>query len=152
MARHVPTEEDARVGLRDHVAMKAREARSKYDSEIDADTVLRLLDDRSVVRYPVGIRFDAEPLEPGEFAWPMPLGEHPSQGFCLYMHPWFEGRREAWPLLILYHVPSINYGEIVSHTEAEVFASTLLGLDADAYYAALCELVDTLPTTSIERL
>lgn len=143
--RHVPTEADARIGLRDHVAMKAADARCKHGPEIDADAVLRMLDNRTVVRYPVGIRFDAGPLEAGEFAWPMPLGEHPKQGFCLFIHPCFEARPEVWPLLILYHVPSINYGEIVSHVEAEVFGSTVLGLDANAYYATLCELADAMP-------
>ena len=137
-------EENARTALSDHVAEKAMEAKLKHGFFIDAEQIVRLLDDRSVVRYPVGIRFDEEPLEPGEFAWAMPLGDSPSAGYCLYIHPHFEDHPEAWPLLIAYHIPSINYGEIVSHGDAELFGATLLGLEPEAYYQALCELVDSI--------
>jgi hypothetical protein len=140
------TEEDGRTALREHVAEKAMDARLRHGLLIDADQMVRVLDDRTVVRYPVGIRFDAEPLEPGEFAWPMPLGDSPSKGFCLFIHPYFEDQPEAWPLLIAYHIPSMNYGEIATHEEAEIFGATLLGLEQDEYYNALCELTDSMPT------
>jgi hypothetical protein len=142
-----PTEEDGRIALRDHVITKASEARLAHGLYIDAETILKILDDRTVVRYPVGLRFDDTPLESGEFAWPMQLAEHPDAGFCLFIHPWFESQPDAWPLLIAYHVPSINYGEIVSHEEAELFGATLLGLDVETYYRALCELADSIPVS-----
>lgn len=144
---HQLTEHDGRAALGDHLEAKASEARLRLGLLIDAEAIMRMLDDRTMVRYPVGVRFDAEPLEPGEFAWPMPLGERPSAGFCLFIHPEFEHQPDAWPLLIAYHIPSINYGEIVSHDEAELFGATLLGIDREAYYAALCELVDSIPPT-----
>ncbi len=140
------TAESAQTALRGHVVERAMEAKLKHGFWIDAEQITRLLDDRSVVRYPVGIRFDEEPLEPGEFAWAMPLGDTPAEGFCLFIHPHFEDHVEAWPLLIAYHIPSINYGEIVSHEDAELFGATLLGLEPDAYYQALCELVDSIPS------
>lgn len=120
-------------------------ARLSHGMYIDAETILRMLDDRAVVRYPVEVRFDAEPLEPGEFAMPIAVGDHPSAGYCLFMHPCFEQQPEVWPLLIAYHIPSINYGDIVTHDEAEHFGATLIGLDAEAYYGALCELADSIP-------
>ncbi|MCA9293449.1 MAG: hypothetical protein KDA20_06525 [Phycisphaerales bacterium] len=139
------TEEDGREALRDHVQQKAMEARLKCGLYIDADRAMRLLEDRSIVRYPVGVRFDATQIETGEFAWAMPLGERPEAGFCLFIHPHFEDQPEIWPLLIAYHIPAINYGEIVSHDEAELYGATLLGLETDTYYQALCELVDSIP-------
>ena len=139
------TESDGREALRDHLVARATEARLRHGLYIDADAIIRILDDRAVVRYPVGVRFDASPLEPGEFAWPMPLGEHPSEGFCLFIDPWFENQPDAWPLLIAYHLPSVSYGEIVSPEDAEAFAATLLGIDTETYYQALCELVDSIP-------
>jgi len=142
------SEQDGQTALREHVEQKALEARLAHGLYIDADEIVRILDDRSVVRHPVGIRFDDEPLEPGEFAWPMQLGERPSAGYCLFIHPCFEDQPEVWPLLIAYHIPSINYGEIVSNEEAELFGATLLGLDTDEYYRALCELVDSIPAAS----
>ncbi len=144
MARQL-TEHDASVALKDHLAAKAMNARLSYGLYIDAETIVKMLDDRTIVRYPVGIRFDDGPLEPGEFAVPVALGDHPSSGFCLFIHPYFEQQPEAWPLLIAYHIPSINYGEIVSHDDAEHFGATLIGLDTDTYYEALCELVDSIP-------
>jgi len=139
------SEEDGRIALREHVVEKAMDARLRHGLYIDAEQMVRVLDDRAVVRYPVGIRFDAEGLEAGEFAWPMPLGDSPSKGFCLFIHPCFEDQPDAWPLLIAYHIPTINYGEIATHEEAELFGATLLGLEQDEYYKALCELTDSIP-------
>jgi hypothetical protein len=139
------TEHDGRLALRDHALTKADEARLRHGFYVDADVMLRMLDDRALVRYPVGVRFDEAPLEPGEFAWPMPLGDHPAAGYCLFIHPWFESQPLAWPLLMAYHIPSINYGDIVSHEDAEAFGAALLGLTPEEYYRALCELVDSIP-------
>jgi len=144
MARQL-TEQDARVALKDHLGEKAMNARLAHGMYIDAETILKMLDDADFVRYPVSIRFDDEPLEPGEFAIPLPLGDHPSAGFCLCIHPYFEHQPEAWAMLIAYHIPSINYGEIVSHEDAEHFGATLVGLEPDTYYQALCELADSIP-------
>ena len=123
---------------------KAQAARLKYGLYIDTDTIMKMLDDRSVVRYPTGVRFDAEPLQPGEFAVAMPIGDRPEDGYCLFVHPHFERHKDIWPLLIAYHIVDINYGEMATHEEAELFGATLLGLEVDAYYEALCELADSI--------
>jgi hypothetical protein len=145
MGQHL-TEHDGRAALRDHVEQKAMDARLSHGLYIDAEQMMRILDDRTVVRYPVGVRFDAAPLEPGEFAFPAPLGDSPAAGYCLFIHPRFEDQPDTWPLLIAYHIPSINYGEIVAHEDAELFGATLLGLEPAEYYRALCELTDSIPT------
>jgi hypothetical protein len=38
----------------------------------------------------------------------------------------------------------INYGSIVETPEAELYGATLLGLEVEAYYQALCELADAM--------
>ena len=144
MTGHTPTPDDAKQGLRDHVVDKATHARMKYGLYIDAETIMRMLDDRAVVRYPTGVRFDAGPLEPGEFAHALPLGEKPADGYCLFVHPHFEPQPENLPLLIAYHIVDINYGEIATSAEAELFGATLLGLEVDAYYQAVCALADSI--------
>jgi hypothetical protein len=141
----IPTVEDGQQALRDHVREKAMAARLKYGLYIDAETILDMLDDREVVRYPTGVRFDAAPLQPGEFAVAEPLGARPEHGYALFIHPWFQEQPEVWPLLIAYHVVDINYGEIATAAEAELYGATLLGLEIEAYYEALCELADSIP-------
>ena len=142
---HRPTEADGRLALREHIVSKAAEARLRYGLYIDTETILRMLDDRKVVRFPVGVRFDATPLEPGEPAFPMPLGEQPGGGYCLFVHPALEGETELLPLVIAYYLAAINYGDIVTHVEAELSGATLLRLDTDTYYQAMCEITDGLP-------
>jgi hypothetical protein len=38
----------------------------------------------------------------------------------------------------------INYGSIVEAEHAELYGATLLGLEVDTYYQALCELADAM--------
>lgn len=146
--QHKPTEQDGKIALRDHIAAKAHDARLRYGLYIDAETIIRMLDDRTIVRFPVGVRFDAEGLEPGELAYPMPLGDRPTEGFCLFIHPALEEQTDLLPLVIAYYIAPINYGEIVTSEEAELFGATLLGLDISTYYQAMCEIADALPTTA----
>ena len=143
-----PTAEEARQSLRDHVVTKAIDARERRNGLIDRAKMMRLLEDRAVVRYPLGVRFDAEPLEPGEFACLETLGEHPSDGFCLFIHPMFENVDELIPLLIAYYIPSVNYGEVACHVEAELFGATLLGFDVEEYYRILCSVADAVADPS----
>lgn len=141
---HRPTAEEAQQSLRDHVVTKAIDARLRRGGLIDRVEMMRLLDDRTVVRYPLGVRFDAAPLQSGEFACLESLGELPSDGFCLYIHPMFENVDDLIPLLIAYYIPSVNYGEVASHVEAEMFGATLLGIDVEEYYTILCSVADTV--------
>lgn len=139
-----PSAEEAQQSLRDHVVGKATEARLRRGGFIDRAVMMHLLEDRSVVRYPVGVRFDAEPLRPGEFACLESLGERPSDGFCLFIHPMFETVDDLLPLLIAYYIPSVNYGDVATHVEAELFGSTLLGIEIEEYYTILCSVADTV--------
>ena len=138
------TEQDGRVALHDHVLERALAARERFGPVIDAGAIMRMLDDRQIVRYPVGVRFDAAGLEPGEFAHAAPLGEHPREGFCLFIHPAFEQQRNLWPALLAYHIPPINYGEIAEAEDCELFGAALLGLELEAYYTVLCDAADSI--------
>jgi hypothetical protein len=136
---------DAEAAFAAHLKARAAAARARYGPIIDAAAIRRLLADRDVVRWPTELCFDAGPLRPGEFAYPQPLGFHPRDGFCLFVHPHFEHRPDDLPLLVAYHIPSINYGGIVEARHAELYGATLLGLDVEAYYRALCALADSMP-------
>ena len=138
------TPEAGQQALRDHAVRVAQEARERYGGVVDAAAMQRMLQDELVVRYPTTLCFDAEALEPGEFAFPQPLGQHPSDGFRLCVHPYFEQRPDALPLLIAYHLVRINYGEIAGSREAESFGAALLGLGVEEYYQAVCALADEL--------
>lgn len=140
------TEGDGRRALRDHVLERAHLARAKHGPVIDADGIMKVLDDRTIVRYPVGVRFDTAGLKKGEIAHAEPLGEHPSAGFCLFVHPAFEARRDLWPLLMAYHIPPINYGDITEPDDCEAFGAALLGLGVEDYYQQLCAAADSIAT------
>ena len=139
------TEEDGYDALRGHVAERAHLAREKYGPEVDSDAIRRMLADPEVMRFPTVLMFDEDLLIEGEFAWARPLGDRPSDGFALVVHPSFEERPDVLPLLIAYHIVSINYLDVVTHVEAELFGATLLGLETDDYYSRLCALADELP-------
>jgi len=142
---HRLTEQDGHRALRDHILDRAASARAAHGPVIDAAAIMRVLDDRTLVRYQVGVRFDATPLEPGEFGQALPLGDHPRQGFCLFLHPMFESMPEELPALIAYHIPPINYGDIASPEDCEAFGAALLGMDVEDYYERLCALADSVP-------
>ena len=140
-----PEQPDAETAFAAHLKAKAAAARLKHGPTIDAAAMKRLLADRAVVRWPAEVCFDAGPLRAGEFAHAQPRGFHPSDGFWLFVHPHFEQRPDDLPLLVAYHIPSINYGSIVEARHAELYGATLLGLDVETYYQALCALADSMP-------
>jgi hypothetical protein len=138
------TADDAKQSLTAHVAVKGSEIFEKYGPAIGWTQLLRILEDRSVVRYPCEIIFDASPLGPGEFAHPVAKGQHPEDGFTMFVHPCFMTQLEQVPLLVLYQLVLVNYGEFASPDDAETFGAYALGLSKDDYYQAICELADQL--------
>jgi hypothetical protein len=55
---------------------------------------------------------------------------------------------EQVPLLVLYQLVLVNYGEFASPDDAETFGAAALGLAKDDYYHALCALADELEQTT----
>jgi len=138
------TADDAKQSLTAHVAVKGAEIRDKYGPCIGWNELLRILEDRSVCRYPCEVVFDAGPLQPGEFAFPVAKGERPEDGFTLCVHPHFAAQPESAVYLVLYQLVKVNYGEFVSPEDAETFGASALGLSNDEYYHALCAMADEI--------
>lgn len=139
------TAEHARESLTAHVAARGAEIFAKYGPHLGGPELAALLDDRACVRYPCTLSFDPEPLRPGEFAYPVPAGERPEDGFVLHVHPVYRSVPHMLPYLVLYQLVVVNYGAFASADDAEVFAAAALGLERELYYAALCRLADQLP-------
>lgn len=66
-------------------------------------------------------------------------------GFRLGIQQCLRDRNGDWPALIAYHLPPINYGEIVEAGDCEAFAAALLGMTTDCYYRLICRLADSIP-------
>ena len=138
------TAEDFRESLQAHVAAKGEELRSKYGSRIGWPELQRILQDRSCVRYPCEIVFDATVLQPGEFAHPVAKGDRPEAGFTIFVHPFVMMRLDRVPYLVLYQLVQANYGDFACADDAETSGASVLGLSKDDYYHALCEMVDEI--------
>lgn len=138
------TAEDAKQSLTAHVASKGEEIHAKYGPHIGWSELQQILADRACVRYPCEIVFDENQLSPGEFAHPVQKGEHPEDGFTMYVHPLLMTQLERVPHAVLYPLVLVNYGEFASPEDAETFGAAALGLDREAYYQTLCELADDL--------
>jgi len=139
MARELKTKQ-VTPGLRDQVSAQGAEIHLKYGPQIGWNELGQLLDDRTLIRYPCEIRFDAQPLLPGEFAHPLPRGPAPEDGYIIYIHPYFSNQLTSVPLLVLHQLALINYGDSATWDDAETFGSLALGLSKEEYYQALCNL------------
>jgi hypothetical protein len=138
------TAEDASQSLSAHVALKGFELYQKYGPRVGWNELVRVLEDRAFCRYPCQVVFDAGPLQPGEAAYPVALGQAPEEGFAMHVHPHFMRGLDRVPYLVFYQLVMVNYGEFASPEDAEVFGSSALGLPRDEYYQALCAMVDEL--------
>lgn len=138
------TADDARHSLNSHVAVKGAEIFDRYGPVIGWKELQQLLQDRSCVRYPCEVVFDSVPLLSGEFAHPVPKGEKPEDGFTICVHPLYMTQLGRVPLLVLYQLVLVNYGEFASSEDAEMFGAGALGISRNEYYAVLCEMADEL--------
>ena len=139
-----PSPHDARRSLNAAAAATGAAIYENYGPRIGWAQLLQILQDRTCVRYPCDIVFDAGPLEAGEFAHPVARGNHPEDGFTMYVHPFFMMQLEQVPPLVLYQLVLINYGAFAAPEDAEAFGAAALGLPRDEYYHALCRLADEL--------
>ena len=135
---------DGRQSLNAHAAAKGAEIFEKYGPRIGWKDLPGILNDRACVRYPCQLVFEATGLQPGECAHAAAHGERPEDGFTLYVHPLFMTDLARAPLLVLYQLVLINYGEFASPDDAEAFGANATGLSRDEYYAELCDLADQL--------
>lgn len=145
MERHRPTEQDGLEALRGHLLERALLARERHGPVTDLAALERLLGDPEVVRFPVLVTFSDEPLLRGEFAHALPLGEQAADGFELCLRPCLRDEPAALVAAALYHVPTVNYLDLATHAEAELFGATVLGLEVEEYYERVCAIADGLP-------
>jgi hypothetical protein len=141
---HRPSAQDARQSLNARAAAIGAEIYEKYGPRIGWTQLVQILGDRRCVRYPCEIVFDAAPLQAGEFAHPVAKGDHPGDGFTMYVHPFFMMQLDQVPLLVLYQLVLVNYGAFASPDDAETFGAAALGLPKGEYYDTLCRLADGL--------
>ncbi|MEA3302064.1 MAG: hypothetical protein U9Q75_02210, partial [Pseudomonadota bacterium] len=120
-----------------HAIEKAKEIRTRYGPVIDYAAVLHMLEDRKSIRYPVEICFVSEGIEPGMFANTRAVSENPDDGYVISLHQHFEDQTDVLPALILYQSVLVNYGDLATADDAELFASTLLRVERDEYYAQI---------------
>lgn len=135
---------DARASLNEHVAAKGIEIQAKYGPHIGWTQLTRILSDRTCVRYPCELAFEATPLFAGEFAHPVGKGSRPENGYTLYVHPALQLQLDRVPQVVLYQLVLVNYGEFASADDAETFGAAALGLPREEYYQALCRVADDL--------
>ena len=144
-----PSAQDARQSLNAAAAATGAGIYEKYGPRIGWAQLVQILRDRTCVRYPCEIVFDAGPLEAGEFAHPVPRGDRPEDGFTMYVHPCYMTQLEQVPLLMLYQLVLVNYGAFAAPEDAETFGAAALGLALDDYYLALCRLADQLAPNAL---
>lgn len=139
------TENDGYEALREHVLERALAARAAHGPDFDRAAIEGLLADPKVMRFPTRLSFAADGLLDGEFAWARSLGPQPQDGYEIVVHPQFENRSEALPALVAYHIVSVNYLDVATSAEAELYGAALLGLEIDDYYKTVCAFADELP-------
>ena len=145
------TEDDGYEALRGHVLERALTARERYGPKIDEGALLRLLQDGEIVRFPTHIVYDESLLLDGEFAWAKALGERPADGYQIVVAPMFKDRPDDLVAIVAYHLVRVNYLDVATHVEAELFGAALLGLEVDDYYERLCKLADELPRPAVRE-
>jgi hypothetical protein len=143
-----PSAQQARQALNASAAAIGAGIYDKYGPRIGWKQLGQILQDRTCVRYPCEIAFDAAPLDAGEFAHPVAQGDRPEHGFTLFIHPFFMTQLDRVPLLALYQLVLVNYGPFAAPEDAETFGAAALGLGRDEYYRALCGLADALANSA----
>jgi hypothetical protein len=138
------TADDFKQSLNSHIQGKAEEIRARYGPRIGSAELSAMMEDRSAVRYPCEIVFDAAPLLEGEVAHPVPNAEDPETGFNICVHPFFSTQPDKVPYLVLYQLVLVNYGPFASPDDAETFGAGVLGISKEEYYQSLCEMADQL--------
>lgn len=139
MARQLKTQ-DSRQELEACIAAEAAMIRQRYGPRLDWPHLLLVLEDRGCVRFPCEIRFDAEPLLPGEFAHVAARGPAEEDGFTIYLHPFYAFQLDQAVYLVLHQLVRINHGAGAGPDDAETFGALALGVAKTDYYRTLCEL------------
>ncbi len=153
------TPQELRESMNLHLRQKAREIKDKYGRITTFSVLLNILQDRKFIRYPVNIIYDSTRIEAGLFIKTevtfSDQGHQPDEdddyvkqadrSYDFIVHEHFKGQPDKLIPLILYHLPTVNYGDIATYEDAEVFASAVMQMEQDDYYQLVCDLVDAIP-------
>lgn len=136
----------------DHIAEKAKVIRAKYGPTVDYPVLINILEDRKCVRCPVSIEFDSSQIDSGLFAVTQEIVAEQDDEYCapagyiITLHEHFKNRFDILVPLILYQLTVVNYGDIATYEDAEIFASGILGIEQDDFYELICRLTDEIDT------
>ena len=83
---------------------------------------------------------DAE-IPAGLFARTVPPSG-PNGSYCICLAERYASDESLLPLLVAYHIPTVNYGRMPTAEDALAFGAALLGLSEDEYHHHLCAAVD----------
>ncbi len=158
MQHEEATQQELRESMNLHLRQKAQEIIDKYGSIDTFSMLLDVMQDRKFVRYPVNIIYDSSRIEDGLFVKSeMKLLDQDHQpdedddfikpierSYDFFIHEYFEGKPDKLLPLILYHLPAVNYGDIATFEDSEVFGSALMQMTQDDYYQLVCELADSI--------
>ncbi|MGD2062205.1 MAG: hypothetical protein PVF51_01340 [Nitrospirota bacterium] len=139
------TAEVARQALLSHAAATGAMLRDRAGGGLDYPRLITLLQDPDVVRFPVHVVFDAQPLQGEELAYPLPVENDPTNGFTMYVHSQLATYLDDATAAILYAVVVVNYGDAATGEVAEAFGAAALGVDREAYYGTICRIADGIP-------
>jgi len=133
-------EQRGQQSLRDHLVAQAVVAHQKH-GPLTAGKLGAVLHDPDCLRYPVRIVFEFGEMAMHQFAQPDIDWRNTEQdGRVLYVRPSLRERPDLLPLAVVYMIPFINYGEVITDDHCLAYGATLLGILADDYYQRLCAL------------
>lgn len=134
--------------LREHLVALAAVAHQKH-GPLTADKLDALLHDPDCLRHPVRLVFEFGEMAMHQFAQPDIDWRNTEQdGRVLYVRPLLRERPEFLVRAVVYMIPLINYGGIITDAHSLSYGATLLGMMEDEYYTELCALSDFLGAES----
>ncbi len=138
------TVEQGRKAFAHHVTERALALREKYGHFLDENALQEILNDRDFVRYPTRLEFNSSKIEPGFFASVETVAGSPTNEHVIFLHEYFLRRPGDIASALLYHLVLVNYGDIATREEAELFGATAMGMEQEDYYQSLCRLADQI--------
>ena len=129
-----------REGLENHIRFVSEKAVNKHGRPNSMGVLSQMLEDNEIVRFPTSILFADGELKEGEPIKLNKIGEGQDERYQIIVHPIFERREKDIIALVLHEVVKVNYGKIAKEKESLLFASSLLGMEEEAYQSRIKEL------------
>lgn len=143
--RRLSASELAQLGeqsLREHIVAQAVVAHRRH-APLTFAGLEALLADRECLRYPTRLAFEFGEMAGHQFAEPGPDPSNPEHdGRVLYLRPLLRDRPDLVLLAVVYMIPVINYGEVVTDEHCVRYGATVLGLTEQEFYDTVCRMAD----------